>query len=138
MSFESDLDAIFAEYVAFALWDSVDNEGNELDAAYTVDDISEESLKAMRRDVRDFLVPVKCDGEDEGADELTTAMLKVMTRGQIAHDFWLARNGLGVFCDLNLRELGKRLSDRAKTFGRCKLYVGDDGLVWATGPMTCQ
>lgn len=54
---------------------------------------------------------------------------------QAGHDFWLTRNGHGAgfwdrneICDNeNIRD---KLSDGARTFGECNLYVGDDGLIY--------
>jgi hypothetical protein len=46
------------------------------------------------------------------------------------HDFWLTRNGHGAgFWDRGLGELGDALTQAAKSFGQCDLYVTDDGAI---------
>ena len=45
----------------------------------------------------------------------------------MAHDFWLTRNGHGTgFWDGDYPETGDRLTELAKKFGECNLYVTDD------------
>lgn len=50
------------------------------------------------------------------------------------HDFWFTRNGHGVgfWCrdELNVNDLGNRLSEVAKKFGEAYPYLGDDGHIY--------
>jgi hypothetical protein len=50
------------------------------------------------------------------------------------HDFWLTRNGHGAgFWDGDLSEdVGNALTEAAKKFGECHLYVGDDGQIYTS------
>lgn len=48
------------------------------------------------------------------------------------HDFWYTRNGHGTgFWDRGLHQIGRDLSDAAKTFPEVNLYQGDDGKLHA-------
>ena len=51
--------------------------------------------------------------------------------GYAGHDFWLTRNGHGTgFWDRGLPgDLGGRLTDGARLFPGCVLYVGDDNMI---------
>lgn len=69
---------------------------------------------------------------DEVLDLLDGAVATVLDPWtQAAHDFWFTRNGHGAgFGDGDWPEpLAKVLADRARAFGPCELYVGDDGLI---------
>ncbi len=117
----------FNAYVEAALWSSYGDDGEPLDATYTVDDIADESLAAMEQDCQAFW---RANHEDlgqyrdpkYGAEELG------------GHDFWLTRNGHGAgFWDRDLPDdVGKRLTEAAKVFGEDDLYLGDDGRIYNT------
>ena len=109
-------------YVECALWSSTDDDGEPMDAIYSVDDIADSSLVQMAGECADFqtyaapLLAV-CPGDDE----------------QNGHDFWLTRNGHGAgFWDRGYGKLGDQLSDAAKTFGSSDLYIGDNGMIYVS------
>jgi hypothetical protein len=122
-------ETFFNAYVTCALWSSndwIDESGSEpLDSNYGPEDIAPETLATMRAD---------CDAFCEKNEVLLALYHSRMgneewsSEEQAGHDFWLTRNGHGCgFWDRNLGALGDRLSDAAKTFGVCDIYVGDDG-----------
>lgn len=121
----SDLDTFFAHYLECALWSSTDSAdeggGCPIDDNYGIEDIAPVVLANLKRECADFI-------------EGNLADLADMPAEQAGHDFWLTRNGHGAgFWDRGLGALGRRLSDAARTYGTCDLYIGDDGQVWALG-----
>lgn len=109
------------QYIETALWSSNDNAddqgGEPLDANYTRDDLSSETLDAMKADCLAFL---------DLADELLD-----LEYSQAGHDFWLTRNGHGAgFWDGDWPEHGDKLTEISKGFGEVNLYLGDNGLVY--------
>lgn len=118
-----ELDEFTRAYIACALWSSNDEstpEGGEpMDASYGIEDIAPETLERMRADCEDFR-----------ADEKTRECLKRLSVEQGGHNFWLTRNGHGAgFWDRGIGAAGDYLHQRAKVYGSCDLYVGDDGKV---------
>jgi hypothetical protein len=109
------------DYIICALWSSTDDEGNPLDDLYSADDLAPETRKTMEDDLADFVALIEREGIDRSwwSDE------------QLAHDFWLTRNGHGAgFWDRGQGETGDRLTALSKPYGEQCLYVGDDGLVY--------
>jgi hypothetical protein len=109
------------DYIICALWSSIDDEENPLDDLYSADDLAPETRKTMEDDLADFVALIECEGIDRSwwSDE------------QLAHDFWLTRNGHGAgFWDRGQGETGDRLTALSKPYGEQYLYVGDDGLVY--------
>jgi hypothetical protein len=114
------VDETIAAYVECALWSSTDDGGSPMDDTYGPDDIDPDSLAEMRADVVAF-----CQAE--------AVDLGDMDPEQVGHDFWLTRNRHGAgFWDRGLGERGKRLTDAAHVYGESDLYVGDDGMVYAS------
>ena len=110
MSFKSFFDA----YVECALWSSVDDDGEPLDSGWN--ELAPATLADMEKDCRDFY---DAHGDDLPDDS------------QGGHDFWLTRNRHGAgFWDRGLGELGNRLSDAARAYGECDLYIGDDDMIY--------
>lgn len=108
-------------YVEAALWSSLGDDGEPLDAAYDADDISPDARESMDSDVYDFLNLCWREGLD----------LSPIEPEQIGHDFWLTRNHHGAgFWDRGLGELGERLTALAHSYGDSDLYVGDDGRIY--------
>jgi len=106
-------------YITCALWSSTDEQGQPLDAAFSVDDLAPATLQAMISDCQDF--QAFCKPED----------LILQSDEQNGHDFWLTRNGHGAgFWDRGLGEAGTRLTNNAHTYGSFDLYVGDDGQIY--------
>lgn len=117
-------------YIEAALFSSTDESeegsGEPLDQNFGPEDLDSETLAAMTRDCEEFekrIAHLDFDG--------------VWVRGypasgsQIAHDFWLTRNGHGSgFWDGDWpEELGEELTEIAKSFGEVWLCVGDDGKI---------
>ena len=112
-----DTETMFAAYVECALWSSLDDQDEPLDAAYDADDIDADSLASMRDDVDAFA--------EANADDLES-----ISADQAGHDFWLTRNGHGAgFWDRGLGELGDRLTKACRPYGESYLSVRDDGKV---------
>jgi hypothetical protein len=110
-------------YIAAALWASTDDNGVSLDQNYDVDDISPETLKAMRKDSEAFQ-------HSETADLKLAYAHSGYTPDLAGHDFWLTRERHGAgFWDRGLGDVGKRLTDAAHAYGSYALYVGDDGKI---------
>lgn len=125
------LDAFTRAYIECALWSSHDesreDEGDPLDDNYGLDDLAPETLARMVKDCADFR-----DCDEWRAAGGTGAW----DDAQGGHDFWLTRNGHGAgfwdrYSDGAGERLGDALTDRAKLYGECYLYVGDDGKIYA-------
>lgn len=115
-------------YGECALWSSVGNDGEPLDAEYEYWDIPDETLQAMRADVGGFLAACWGDIWDDFEIDLSN-----IEASQIGHDYWLTRNHHGAgFWDRGLGEVGEQLTKLAHADGECWLYVGDDGLLYVT------
>ncbi len=113
------------KYIVTGLWSSTDESrddgGDPLSDNYGISDIEPASLAKMEADCQRFLAANEADlafGSDEHG----------------GHDFWLTRNGHGAgFWDGDWPEqVGERLTDAAKAFGECNLYIGDDGKIHAS------
>jgi hypothetical protein len=116
---------ILKHYVICALWSSTDyaddSGGEPLDANYSRDDISPNTLADMLADIEAFTQSARSLLEKSGICD-----------SQIGHDFWLTRNGHGAgFWDRGLGEVGELLTAICKPFGSVDLYVGDDGQLYA-------
>ena len=114
-------------YIECALWSSTDDAGDPLDSSKHADtELSPETIARFKADCERFqsdYVRVLnefdyCSGDFDDR--------------QIAHDFWLTRNGHGAgFWDGDYPEaLGEALAKLAKSYGECDLYIGDDGLLY--------
>ena len=111
---------VFKHYLICALWSSTDDDGEPLDAVYSIDDIAPQTLKQMEIEVNDFI--------EANEDMLIESG---QSDEQIGHDFWLTRNGHGAgFWDRGLGAVGDDLSKASKPYGEVYLYVGDDGLIY--------
>lgn len=113
-------DLILKHYAIAALWSSTDDDGEPLDAVYSLDDISAETWGQMSEDVLQFI---------KANEALLTA--SGQSDEQIGHDFWLTRNGHGAgFWDRGLGDVGDKLTAACKDFGGVDPYVGDDGQIY--------
>ena len=118
----SSLEEMLQSYVAAAIWSSTFQDEDEcdipMDSKYTDDDIHPETLTKMKQDCEKFL--------NENAKDIGDRY------DQAGHDFWLTRNGHGVgFWETPdwPEEPGERLTEAAKSFGECYLYIDDNGKV---------
>ncbi len=122
------LDTFTRQYVETALWssnDGSDDQGGEpLDMNYGIEDVSEEALKVAISDCADF--------QKNNAELLEQAEEKFGEDDeQAGHDFWLTRNHHGAgFWDRGMGEIGDDLSDAARVYGECYMFVNDDGQVY--------
>jgi len=113
---------ILNAYLVCALWSSNGENGEPLDEDYSIDGIAPNSIASAMADIDSFIEYCTEQGIDPFSE---------LTREQVGHDFWLTRNGHGAgFWDRGLGELGKKLSDAAKTSGSSDAYVGDDEKVY--------
>jgi hypothetical protein len=98
-------------------------------------EVSEHSHSEMEgRPFDDFFYESDIDGETDTLREQIDAFVTDnwndldghVSAEQCGHDFILSRNGHGAgFWDRGLGERGKRLSESAKPFGECSLYLTD-------------
>lgn len=103
-------------YLETALWSSTDDNGEPLDARFTIQDIDGKSIGKAEKDCELFQLKAgnMIDGEDNAG-----------------HDFWLTRNRHGAgFWDGDYPEHGDALTAISHEFGECDLYVGDDGTLY--------
>jgi hypothetical protein len=117
------LDSFTRSYIETALWSSMDNAndqgGEPLDANYGPDNIDPHTMAQMIADCTAF--------QERNAELLSDSGLSDKRAG---HYFWLSRNGHGSgFFDENL----DALQDAAKAYSEFDLYVGDDGVIYASG-----
>ena len=107
------------QYLVTALWSSIDDKENPFDDNYSIDDFSEKALKQADKD---------CDLFIEKAGDL----LDDFDETDIAHDFWLTRQGHGAgFWDGDYPdEIGDKLTEISNDFRELYIYVGDDGQLY--------
>jgi hypothetical protein len=120
-----DINDIFKHYIIAALWstnDYSDESGGEpLDSNYSKNDISDETLEKLFKEVKEFI--------EINADLITESK---QSAEQIGHDFWLTRNHHGAgFWDRNLGDIGDKLTKAAQAFKEIDIYVGDDGRLYS-------
>ena len=97
-------------YLETALWST------DLDD-YTIRDIDKSAVNQAKKDLTKFFSMAKKYIQDEQDDD-------------VAHDFWLTRNGHGAgFWDGDY-EYGDELTKLSKKFGEINPYVGDDGKIY--------
>jgi hypothetical protein len=118
-------------YFTAALWSSTDDDGEPLEAKYSIEDIAPETRREMLADTDSFIdrfVELIEDDDPKGLDR--------WNRWDLAgHDFWLTRNGHGAgFWEPGAwPKHGDELSKGAEAYGECSLYVGDDGRIYGEG-----
>lgn len=114
---------VLKQYIISALWSTNDESdesgGNPMDDNYDYDDVDKGSLRQAKKDLDKFwkMAGDLLDGEDET---------------DIAHDFWLTRNGHGAgFWDGDYeKEKGEALTKLSEKFKEVNGYIGDDGKVY--------
>ena len=114
------------QYLVTALWSSIDEKENPFDDNYSIDDFSEKALKQADKDCDLFLEKVR---ELSLLDKIYIGLLD---ETDIAHDFWLTRQGHGAgFWDGDYPdEIGDKLTEIANDFRELYIYVGDDGKLY--------
>lgn len=107
------------EYLATALWSSVQDDGCPFDADYSIDDFAPEAVEKAERDCATFL---------EGCH----ALIIGHQLSQVAHDLWLTCNHHGSgFWDGDYSERdGEILTDYCQNMGEVDVVLGDDGKLY--------
>lgn len=128
------LDDFTKHYIICALWSSTDDDGEPLGNKYSINYIADETVERMRADCDRFRA--------ENAADIATAVSpkpgEWSADEQVAHDFWLTRNGhgSGFWDNYNgipySEEVGDRLTKSAQKFGTFDLYIGDDGEIYGS------
>jgi hypothetical protein len=130
MKLTIDLDSFTRAYIVAALWSSMDESrpdgGDPLDYKYNIEDLAPETLERIERDCAKFQAE---NAEALIAQPRYTGCPAIEYAG---HDFWLTRNGHGCgFWDGGWPEpQATQLTEAARKFGECDLYVGDDGRLY--------
>jgi thioredoxin reductase (NADPH) len=138
------MDEFTRQYIATALWSSNDESdesgGEPLDKNYSADDLAPSTLEAIERDCAAFQkknakLLEKAYGTSLGRRAPVGRKPGVTYDASNAgHDYWLSRNGHGAgFFDRDLGAVGDKLQEAAAAEGESDLYVGDDGLIYASG-----
>jgi len=113
---------VLKSYLATALWSSTDDDCEPLDSNYDIRDFSKEDLYRAKRDLINFF--------DMAKELLDKEKEQGITEGQIAHDFWLTRNGHGAGFWDGMYENGDELTEIAGKFKGIDIYVGDDNKIY--------
>jgi hypothetical protein len=128
-------DDFVTHMLATALWSSIDDEGEPLDADHDIDGIDPGTRERLEREARVFYaehrLAIHCDGAPLAND--FEGPLMAREAAMAGHDFWLTRCGHGAgFWDGDWPEPAASILDRAsRQAGNVDLYVGDDGLIYA-------
>lgn len=118
-----------ASYLNTALWSSLDDNEEPLDAHYDLSDFAPEAREKMEDDCHAFYdaneAAINCLGAPDSRDGTGCD-------GMAGHDFWLTRCGHGAgFWDGDWPEPhATSLDNASKAFGNVDLYVGDDGRIY--------
>ena len=129
---QNELDAFTRAYIATALWSSLDDNCNPMDASYSRSDIAPETLAKIVADCAKF----QAENDETIRAAIETGEVQRGSDfdeyGRAGHDFWLTRNGHGAgFWDGDWPEpYADKLTKAAKAFGTCDLYAGDDGKLY--------
>lgn len=122
------VDEFTKQYIVTALWSSDDGGLNKL-SEMSWQDLAPQTLDMMKRDAISF--QQQCAALLDRAYQETGYSYGP---GSAGHDFWLTRNHHGAgFWDRGLGEVGNMLTTAAHKWPEVDLYVGDDGLVYASG-----
>jgi hypothetical protein len=124
------LDAFTAAFIEAALWSTTGDDDEPLDNNYSASDIDPATLAAMERECADFQEKYG----DLIEDDDSPAIDKWGRDEMAGHEFWLTMNGHGAgFGDGNFPKHDDELYEAAKTYRGFDLYVGDDGVIYASG-----
>lgn len=123
-----DEDEFVSAFFEALLWSESDDDGNALDRNYTDADFASESQEPLEREARAFY--------RFWYNEIHAELGQ--TAAHAGHDFALTRNGHGAgfmagFWAGDWPMNGDLLTQGSKDYPEVHLYVGDDGLIWASG-----
>lgn len=118
-------------YLQTALWASSDENDDPLDSNYSINDFAPGEVNKAKIDLKNFVGKLKTSG-------LLGLYKKEYDLSQLAHDFWLTRNGHGAgFWDRSYSndapdgsDLGDAITKIADSFRETSVYVGDDGKLY--------
>ncbi len=125
------LDTFTMGFLTCALWsttdESRDDGGDPLNKNYSINDIDPTCLVGLVAECARFQLEQAETLEDYDSE-------------QTGIDFWLTRNGHGAgFWDGDYADRdGTQLTRASKKFGEVSLYVGDDGVIYASGYETLK
>lgn len=115
-------------YIDCALFSSVDDNGEPLDANFFESDLAPECREQIEKDCQAFFDACEQAGVSAIPDYENP---NYSDAGLSGHDFWLTRNRHGAgYWDRGLGEIGERLTEIAHLEGSADLYVGDDGQIY--------
>lgn len=117
------LDEFTLAHAECALWSSTDDLDVPLNEHYTLADLAPETVGKIKTDCAKF--------QADNSRDLCIGVSRNAEQG--GHDFWLTRNGHGCgFWDGDYwaEDTGERLTEAAKKFKECELYIGDDGRLY--------
>ncbi len=110
-------------YLETALWSSLNDQGEPLDALYDLStDLGEGTVLRAEKDCREFLELAKPYLRDD-VDLLHVAHDFALTRNRHGSGFWDDEKRYGV-------SEANKLTELAQSFGECNLYVGDDSKLY--------
>ena len=118
---ETDTDEFLASYIETALWSSSDDSGIPFDSAKYLDTvIADETIAKMAADCQKF--KEACAGIIDPD----------LPQYPIARDFWLTRTRRipGFWNEDYPRAVTQELTDLARAFPECQLYLGFDGKLY--------
>jgi len=117
---ESVSKSVVDSYLETALWSSTDDEGEPLDSKYSITDFSKKSIEKAEKELAEFFEMAREEVGTEAWDELEAT--------QVAHDFWLTRNGHGAgFWDGDYeKSVGQKLTKLSEKFPERNVFAGDD------------
>lgn len=120
LNLRRDVDQFTRAYIEAALWSSTGDDDQPLDARFNWTHLADETIARMVAECAAF----------QAANDLTG-----YPTTQAGHDFWLTRNGHGAGFwenDFGTEAQCEALTAACKQAGECWLYVGDDGLIYAS------
>jgi hypothetical protein len=111
---------MLTDYLKCALWSSTNCDDDPLDCYFDVRDFATEAIGSANDDLNEFWEQAKPYIKEDVQER------------QVAHDFWLTRNGHGsgfwdrpeIYGEAN----AEKLTEIAKTFGEKYVYVHNDYL----------
>lgn len=120
---KTQIDDFTKGYITCALWSETDENEECLDAVYSIEDITEESIQLIIAECKTF--------QDENKALLNQYYdlykhWEYTSEEMAGHDYWLTRNGHGTgFWDRGLGELGEALTKACQYQAR-HLFINED------------
>ncbi len=114
---------VLRDYLTAALWSSIGDDGEPLDAEYSSHDIAPSTMTQAAADCISFMAQ---------AAPILAGLADDKKRPAIGHDLWLTRNhhGAGFWDGDYPEEIGDALTALAHSFCELCPVVGDDGMIY--------